>query len=147
MRSICAIALDMLTAWARIYIISSLSVAKTYRICCKANISSWAKRWHIDKIKIASVDTEAVLIKKKGREILAISRPFFLTSTASVSTEAILIFSICRRYARLDIFACNKFDMFSLRSNSIWYKSALTQWAYRVRQHISNASVYIENPH
>ncbi|MBO5041900.1 MAG: hypothetical protein J6D87_02950, partial [Clostridia bacterium] len=42
----------------------------------KANISSRAKRRHIDKIKIASVDTEAVLVKKKGREILAISRPF-----------------------------------------------------------------------
>ena len=42
----------------------------------KANISSRAKRRHIDKIKIASVDTEAVLVKKEGREILAISRPF-----------------------------------------------------------------------
>ena len=42
---------------------------------------------------------------------------------------------------------CSKFDMFSLCSNSIWYKSALTQWAYRVRQHISNALAYIENPH
>ena len=31
---------------------------------------------HIDKIKIASVDTEAVLVKKKGREISAIFRPF-----------------------------------------------------------------------
>ncbi|MBO5357029.1 MAG: hypothetical protein J6A95_04600, partial [Clostridia bacterium] len=41
----------------------------------------------------------------KGREIAEISRPFFLTSTASVSTEAILILSICRRFARLDIFA------------------------------------------
>jgi hypothetical protein len=29
-------------------------------------------RRHIDKIKIASVDTEAVLVKKKGRGILAI---------------------------------------------------------------------------
>ena len=42
-----------------------------------------------------------------------------LASTASVSTEAILILSICRRFARLDIFAFGKFDMFSLRSNSI----------------------------
>ena len=53
---------------ARIYIISSLSIAKTYRICCKANISSRAKRRHIDKIKIASVDTEAVLVKKKDEK-------------------------------------------------------------------------------
>ena len=43
----------------------------------------------------------------------------FLISTASVFTEAILIMSICRGYARLDIFAFGKFDMFSLRSNSI----------------------------
>ena len=41
---------------------------------------------------------------------------------------------------------CGKFDMLSLRSSSIWYRSALTQWAYRVRQHISNASAYIEDP-
>ena len=41
-----------------------------------ANISSRAKRRHIDKIKIASVYTEVVLVKKKGREISAISRPF-----------------------------------------------------------------------
>jgi hypothetical protein len=34
-----------------------------------------------------------------------------------VSTEAILFLSICRRYARLDIFAFGKFDMFSLRKN------------------------------
>ena len=41
----------------------------------------------------------------KGREIAKISRPFFLISTASVDTEAILILSICRRFAWLDIFA------------------------------------------
>ena len=45
-------------------------MAKTYRICCKANISSRAKRRHIDKIKIASVDTEAVLLKKKDEKLL-----------------------------------------------------------------------------
>ena len=56
---------------------------------------------------------------------------FFLTSTASVSTEAILF---CRYAVALlgSIYLpYGKFDMFSLRSNSIWYKSALTQWAYR----------------
>ena len=34
--------------------------------------------------------TDAVLVKKKGRGILTILRPFFLTSTASVDTDAII---------------------------------------------------------
>jgi len=57
--------------------------------------------------------------QEKDRECFYTLCPLFLTSTASVSTEAILILSICRRFARLDIFAFGKFDMFSLRSNSI----------------------------
>ena len=51
---------------------------------------------------------------------------FFLASVALVHTNAVLILSIYRRFALLDIFAfCEiysqngKFDMFSLRSNSI----------------------------
>ena len=40
------------------------------------NITYRVLRRHIDKIKIASVNTKAVLAKKKGRGILAISRPF-----------------------------------------------------------------------
>ena len=48
---------------------------------------------------------EQFLPTEKGREIVKISRPLFLTSTASVSTEDILILSICRRFAQLDIFA------------------------------------------
>ena len=43
--------------------------------------------------------------QEKDRECFYTLCPLFLTSTASVSTEAILILSICRRFARLDIFA------------------------------------------
>ena len=48
----------------------------------------------------------------KGRRVVETLRPLFFTSTAFVDTNAIIELSICRRAARLDIFAFGKFDMF-----------------------------------
>ena len=85
----------------------------------------------------------------KGREIAKISRPSFLTSTASVSTEAILILSICRRFARLDIFAARFASI-----NSICFRYAQTRYdinprsrsehieCLRSKHHIERVSVY-----
>ena len=51
-------------------------VAKTYRIATRQIYRAERSDGISTKIKIASVDTEAVLVKKKGRGILTISRPF-----------------------------------------------------------------------
>ena len=50
--------------------------------------------------------------QEKDRECFYTLCPFLLTSTAFVDANAIVQLSICRRFARLYIFAFGKFDMF-----------------------------------
>ena len=74
-------ALDMLTAWARIYTISNLSVAKIYRICRKANISSRAvcgNARHIDKFNIRICGHKCSACQEKKDRESEISLSFFL---------------------------------------------------------------------
>ena len=54
---------------------------------------------------VEQYEIENTYRQEKDEKLLKFLVLFFLTSTASVSTEAILILSICRHFARLDIFA------------------------------------------
>ena len=89
--------------------------------------------------------------QEKDRECFYTLCPLFLTSTASVSTEAILILSICHRFARLDIFALlrNIFallrNIFRKSANQICFRSAQTRYDINPRsrsEHIECVSTY-----
>ncbi len=90
------------------------------------------------------------LMTGKGRRIVKIPRPFFLASTASVSTKAFLL----GRYASL----CSA-RYICLPANSICPPDGRTRYdinprsrsehiecKFAERTHISNALAYIENP-
>ena len=100
-------------------------------------------------LAIEQYEIEYTYRQEKDEKLLKFLVLFFLTSTASVFTEAILILSIYRRFARFDIFAARFASI-----NSICFRYAQTRYdinqrsrsehieCLRSKHHIERVSVY-----